>query len=156
MTIRNDQYLHRLTAGRGAIKPDDPLEVRLYGPDGKPIGVQDDALKVALSGQIDANNDSIVPVIGPRVHWRTKLSQRINGLSFGLDGYIYAIRRGSIVKIDPANGEIIWEYTGYNSVNMLAVIADADGNVYAGTNGIVRILDRDGQELDSVELGGLF
>jgi len=59
MTIRNDQYLHRLTAGRGAIKPDDPLEVRLYGPDGKPIGVQDDALKVALSGRVDALRNTI-------------------------------------------------------------------------------------------------
>lgn len=60
MAIRNDQYLHRLTAGRGAIKPDDPLEVRLYGPDGKPIGVQDDALKVALSGSNLALRQTIV------------------------------------------------------------------------------------------------
>src|SRR5690606_33654225 len=35
--IRNDQYLHRPGAGRGAITPADPMEVRLYGPDGEPI-----------------------------------------------------------------------------------------------------------------------
>src|SRR5690606_19596027 len=63
MTIRNDQYLHRPTAGRGAIKPDDPLEVRLYGPNGQPLSVIDNKLAVRaadLETLIGALNDSAV------------------------------------------------------------------------------------------------
>lgn len=46
--VRNDQYLHRPSAGRGAITPTDPLEVRLYGPNGEPIST-DNQLPVDLS-----------------------------------------------------------------------------------------------------------
>lgn len=35
--IRNDQYLHRPGAGRGAVSPADPLEARLYDGAGQPI-----------------------------------------------------------------------------------------------------------------------
>lgn len=35
--IRNDQYLHRPGAGRGAITPADPLETRLFDGSGNPI-----------------------------------------------------------------------------------------------------------------------
>lgn len=35
--IRNDQFLHRPGAGRGAITPADPLEARLYDGAGQPI-----------------------------------------------------------------------------------------------------------------------
>lgn len=48
ITLR--QLLHRPAPG-GPISANDPLPVRLYGPNGQLIGLQDDALKVALSGQ---------------------------------------------------------------------------------------------------------
>ena len=35
--VRNDQYLHRPGAGRGAVSPADPLEARLYDGAGQPI-----------------------------------------------------------------------------------------------------------------------
>jgi len=35
--IRNDQYLHRPGAGRGAVTPTDPMEARLYDDDGNPV-----------------------------------------------------------------------------------------------------------------------
>src|SRR5690606_3083875 len=38
--IRNDQYLHRPTAGRGAITAQDPLEVLLYDGSGNPLLVK--------------------------------------------------------------------------------------------------------------------
>jgi len=38
--IRNDQYLHRPGAGRGAITPADPLEVLLYDGSGNPLLVK--------------------------------------------------------------------------------------------------------------------
>src|SRR5690606_37890663 len=38
--IRNDQYLHRPAAGRGAITPADPLEVLLYDGSGNPLLVK--------------------------------------------------------------------------------------------------------------------
>jgi len=47
--IRNDQYLHRPGAGRGAITPNDPLETRLFGPNGQPISVTSDKLDVRAS-----------------------------------------------------------------------------------------------------------
>lgn len=44
------QLLHRPAPG-GPIDPNDPLPARLYGPNGEPIGTQDDALKVTLTGR---------------------------------------------------------------------------------------------------------
>src|SRR5690606_17127672 len=38
--IRNDQYLHRPGAGRGAITPADPFEVLLYDGSGNPLLVK--------------------------------------------------------------------------------------------------------------------
>src|SRR5690606_25488834 len=38
--IRNDQYLHRPGAGRGAITPADPFEVLLYDGVGNPLLVK--------------------------------------------------------------------------------------------------------------------
>src|SRR5690606_19834633 len=48
--IRNDQYLHRLTAGRGAITAQDPLEVLLHSG-GQPIsGTNRLPVEATLSG----------------------------------------------------------------------------------------------------------
>lgn len=47
------QLLHRPAPG-GPIDPNDPLPARLYGPNGEPIGTQDDALKVTLTGSNEA------------------------------------------------------------------------------------------------------
>lgn len=38
--IRNDQFLHRPGAGRGAITPTDPLEARLYNANGEVVSDQ--------------------------------------------------------------------------------------------------------------------
>src|SRR5690606_36952720 len=49
--IRNDQYLHRPTAGRGAITAQDPLEVLLHSG-GQPIsGTNRLPVEAALSGR---------------------------------------------------------------------------------------------------------
>ena len=56
--IRNDQFLHRPGAGRGAVTPSDPLEARLFGSNGQPISVTSDKLDVrateleALIGEV--------------------------------------------------------------------------------------------------------
>src|SRR5690606_2964412 len=104
MTIRNDQYLHRLTAGRGAVKPDDPLEVRLYGPDGQPIGVQDDALTVALSGRTVEEDGTVrVRSVGTESTDGQILIQDGTGMGnwFDVRGYNRAV-----LLLQPGNGWI--------------------------------------------------
>src|SRR5690606_20747240 len=50
--IRNDQYLHRPGAGRGAVTPDDPLEVLLHSG-GQPIsGTNRLPVEATLSGRL--------------------------------------------------------------------------------------------------------
>src|SRR5690606_24852248 len=52
--IRNDQYLHRPGAGRGAVTPTDPLEVRIFDGTGNPVapateGKQDQILSALVN-----------------------------------------------------------------------------------------------------------
>jgi len=61
--IRNDQYLHRPTAGRGAITPADPLEVLLHSG-GQPIsGTNRLPVEATLSGRIDVLYDDQPPEV---------------------------------------------------------------------------------------------
>lgn len=58
--IRNDQYLHRPGAGRGAVTPSDPLEARLYDGAGNPITPATETTLAAVQAAVGATNDSAV------------------------------------------------------------------------------------------------
>lgn len=101
ITLR--QLLHRPAPG-GPIDPNDPLPVRLYGPNGEPIGTQDDALKVTLSGQTVEEDGTVrVRSVGTESTDGQTLIQDGTGMGDWLDvrGYNRAV-----LLLQPGNGWI--------------------------------------------------
>lgn len=70
--VRNDQYLHRPTAGRGAITAQDPLEVLLHSG-GQPIsGTNRLPVEATLTGQLkglSTNRPAANSVAVGTVYW---------------------------------------------------------------------------------------
>src|SRR5690606_7275928 len=58
--IRNDQYLHRPGAGRGAVTPTDPMEVRIFDGAGNPVAPATETTLAAIQAAVGATNDSAV------------------------------------------------------------------------------------------------